>query len=74
MRFDLKKRKPSALYDSFSAALELLSQQLPTGPKRQPRRFLDSWSIDKEKCQMTVTFTKAEEPAGRADAPHVLKG
>lgn len=60
VRFDLKKRRPSALYDKFAPVLELLSKELPTGPKKVPRRFLKDWRIDRQACQMTVVFLKSE--------------
>ena len=61
MRFDIKKRSPSALYSAFEPALELLAQSLPVGDHKVPRRFIESWSFDKEKCQVTVTFFRTAD-------------
>lgn len=69
MRFDIKKRAPSALYAAFEPALDMLTQRIPVGDSGTPRRFLESWSFDKAKCQVTVRFYRpAGEPA-QLDAP-----
>jgi len=68
LRFALRKRAPSALYDAFAGALDLLCTPLAASDGA-PRRFLESWSYDRDRGQITVVFFQgadAQPPAGLA--------
>jgi len=65
MRFALRKRAPSALYDAFAAALDLLSKPLSTGDG-PPRRFLESWWCGQDRDQVTVVFFRDAQGARAA--------
>lgn len=69
MRFNLKKRTPSALYDAFTPAFELLTRPLEVGTNSRPKRFLESWSFDKTSCQVTVVFFRPDEDAPPVEPP-----
>lgn len=75
IRFNLRKRAPSALYKAFASALDLLSRPIPVGRNAHQRRFLDRWSYDKEKGQVTVYFFRPGEGLGarpEEDPPEAL--
>jgi len=61
MRFNLKRRTPSALFKHFGDAAELLTQPILIEQGKSPRRFLEMWFIDRQKLQLTVTFFRPTE-------------
>lgn len=72
MRFNLKKRAKSALYDAFAPALDLLATPLPVGATGRPTRFLDSWSYDKDAGQVTVVFFQPNNDPPPTPDPETL--
>jgi hypothetical protein len=60
MKLNLKRKSPSAIYKCLAPALEQLAEATPTGQKNEARRFLESWTIPKDRAHLTVKFFKTQ--------------